>query len=211
MKAAWSRWTGWWQAQPRRQQLLVIGALFVLGAGSVDALVWSPAEKARRPLRQQIATLNEQASQQRVDLQARAAEQQRLRTVEAALRQRLAAAEATIEGARERISGPEALRRRIRDLSADGSVQLVSLSTLPAEPLDPAARGPAVDARLYRMPVSVTVEGPYAALRDHLAKLEAAEAGLVWHSLSLDNAAWPKVRMELKLMLPSDRAQWRGP
>jgi hypothetical protein len=74
-----------------------------------------------------------------------------------------------------------------------------------------AAKAPAGEALLYRMPVTATVEGSYAALRDHLAKLEAGEAGLAWQSLSLDNANWPKVRMELKLMLISDRPQWRGP
>lgn len=219
MKTLWTRWTTWWRSQPLRQQLLVLGAIVVLGFGAIDMLVVSPADKAQRPLRNQIATLTEQDHKRQQQIKEQAAEQQRLRAEETALRARLAAADNTLTQARAGLTGPEALRRRIRELSADGSVQLVSLSTLPAEPVSLAASatsaGPRVRAEgaglLYRMPVTATVEGPYAALREHLAKLEAADAGLTWQSLSLDNAAWPKVRMELKLMLISDRPQWRAP
>ena len=66
-------------------------------------------------------------------------------------------------------------------------------------------------ATLYRMPVSAVVEGSYDALRAHLAALEQAPQGLHWHSVALDNAGWPQLRMELKLVLLSDRAQWRAP
>lgn len=213
MKLAWTRWTTWFQGQPLRQQALVIGAAVVVGIGAIDALVWAPAEKAQRVLRTQIAALTEQGQQRRSQAQAQASEQQRMRAEEKALRERLTAADATIARARSGLTGAEALRQRIRDLSADGAMQLVSLTTLPAEPVSPGAKTPAFEGAtlLYRMPVTATVVGSYAALRDHLAKLEADEAGLAWQSLALDNAGWPQIRMELRLMLTSDRPQWRGP
>jgi hypothetical protein len=215
MKAQFARWTTWWAAQPRRQQWLVLGALAVVGAGAVDTLVLAPSEKTHKRLRAQTAELAGLSARRQAEAQLHDAEQMRLRTEEAALRKRMEAAQGAIDRARAGVSGPEALRQRIRDLSPQGELRVVALSTLPAEAVAaqaaagvaPAATGP---TGLWRFPVTATVEGPYASLRTHLEKLENSPQGLQWQALSLDNATWPNVRMELKLSVLSDRAQWRG-
>jgi hypothetical protein len=215
MKQRIARWNAWWAAQPRRQQWLVLGALAVVGVGAVDTLLLAPSEKTHKRLRGQIAELVSLNTQRRAEAQAQDAEQQRLRTEDTALRERLAAAQGAIDRARAGVSGPEALRQRIRDLSPQGELRVVSLSTLPAEAVvAQAAAGAAASATaptgLWRFPVTATVEGPYASLRTHLEGLENSPQGLQWQALSLDNANWPNVRLELKLSVLSDRAQWRG-
>lgn len=219
LSQVWERWSRWWGAQPRRQQVLVVAALGVLGLGAIDVGLLTPAQKQQQPMRQQIARLEAQRAQQQAQASARDAEQQALRAEEKALRDRLVEADRRIAKARAGIAGPEALRQRMRELSPQGEVQVLSLTTQPAEPLALASRNTSGDpapgasgqAAIYRMPVVAVVEGPYPALRRHLAALEDADGGLAWQSLALDNANWPRVKLELQLSLLSDRAQWKGP
>ena len=222
-RAAAQRLDAVWNALPRRQQLMVLAAIVVLGIGITDLAVLSPTDRQQSDLRQQLAGLQQQAAR----LQAAAAkvdqEQRALRDEEAELRGRLERADQAIAGAAAAIADPAAMRQRIRDLSQDASVRLLSLATLPAEPVQPGVAGGSADAArvppagaselpvLYRIPIQVTVEGPYAALREYLQRLETSEAGLRWQSVSLDNRDWPAVRLEIRLFVLGDRPVWKGP
>lgn len=207
------RTRAWWRALPRRQQWLVLGAAAVAGLGAVDTLIVAPAEQRHRELRQKI----EAAEQQRERVQQAAAqagaEQARLRDEDRALRERLVRADASIAQARAGLTSPEGLHERLRELTEDGRVRLVSLASASPEPVavDGTATGQPGASGLYRFPVSVTVEGPYGGLRDYLARLESTDQGLHWHSVSLDNRRWPDVRLELRLALLSERPYWKGP
>jgi type II secretory pathway component PulM len=208
-QVALERYRAWWAGLPPRQQWLVVGAVAVTGLGLVDAALIAPAEQRHKAQRQQIEAAEQQRTKAAHDAARVATEQARLHADEAALRARLTQADASIVQARAGLTSPEGLRQRVRDLTQDGSVRLVALTTLTPEPVnvDGAGSGPA----LYRFPLTVTVEGPYGALRDYLARLETSEQGLRWQSLSLDNRRWPDVRLEVRIALLSDRPDWRGP
>lgn len=227
--SAWlSRVRTWWQAQALRQQWLMLAALTVAGIGTTDALVLGPGDREQRALRAQLSTLQQQAARAQAEASRLADEQQVLRAQEAELRTRLAAADRAIASARTNIAGPAELRQRIRDLSQGGDVRLVALTTLPPEPVQvsPSAAGataaaaaavplgaeaPATKAALFRYPIQVSVDGPYAALRDYLVRLEESDAGLRWHSVALDNRDWPAVRLEVRLFVLGDQPVWKGP
>jgi MSHA biogenesis protein MshJ len=214
-RAALERFRQGWHALPRRQQWLVLGAVGMVGLGLVDALLVAPAEQRHRTQRQQIEAHEQQRTRAERDAARTAAEQERLRAEDAALRERLTRAEDAIAQARAGLTSPEGLRQRVRDLTQDGSVRLLALTTLTPEPvvLDGVgpAPGAAPGAALYRFPLTVTVEGSYEALRSYLARLEATDQGLRWQTLSLDNRHWPQVRLEVRVALLADRPYWRGP
>jgi TolA-binding protein len=220
-----ARAAGWWTSQPPRHQSMVLVALVALGVGAMDLGVLGKTDQQQAALKMQLQSLQQQAARAQAEAARVEQEQRGLRSEESALRSRLATAEAAIASAKSGLVDPAALRQRIRDLSQDSSVRLVALATLPSEPVQSAATSTAAPAAaasapgtagmpgavLYRMPIQVTVSGPYEALGDYLERLEASEAGLRWQSLSLDNRDWPSVKLELRLFVLGDRPVWKGP
>jgi hypothetical protein len=210
----------WWNRLPARQHKLMLLALLVLCVGLSDMLVISPASRAQRRLQGQIENINTRLADAEGEARTRAAQQQRLHDEELALRQRLADAESQISSASKSLVSAETLRLRLRELSAQGAgVRMLDLSTLPIEPVSLVSGTPTVrtdkqsldnGATLYRLSVVVVVEGSYDGLRAYLAALEQTQLGLRWSSVALDSKNWPQVRMELRLFLLSDQAQWRG-
>jgi type II secretory pathway component PulM len=207
------RYAVWWRALPRRQQWLVLGAAAIAGLGLVDTLLIAPAGQRHRAAQTQIDAQSQKQAKAATDAARIASEQERLRAQEQGLRQRLDAAEAAIVQARAGLTTPHGLRERVRDLTQDSAVRLVSLNTLNPEPVqfDNAAAPAGTPPSLYRFTLNVVVEGAYAALGDYLDRLEASEQGLEWHTAALDNRHWPDVRLELRLVLLSDRPYWKGP
>jgi hypothetical protein len=184
--------------------------MMVLGVGVIDALLLAPAQLAERRLR---ARLSEQtATRTRLQAEALAArtEQARLRSEESALQRRLRLAEERIAEAKANLSGPAVLRQRIRALSQDAALRLVSLVSQPVEAIEVGGAAAQGAAKLYRFPLTATLEGPYPALQEHLRQLETSQQGLAWQGIKLDNSNWPAVRMEIKLFMLSDQPQWRG-
>jgi hypothetical protein len=210
----------WWNRLPARQHKMILLAMLVLCIGMSDMLVISPAARSQRRLQGQIENINTRLADAEGEARTRATQQQRLHDEEAALRQRLADAESQIASASKSLVSAETLRLRIRELSAQGSgVRLLDLTTLAIEPVSLVSGTPTLrterqsldnGATLYRLSVVVVVEGSYDALRAYLSALEQTQLGLRWSSVTLENKNWPQVRMELRLFLLSDQAQWRG-
>ena len=210
----------WWNKLPTRQHKLLLVALLICCAGVGDLVLLTPQSRVQRRLQGQYNNLQTQLFDAQTAADARAAEDKRLHEEEANLRQRLTEAETQIAQASKALVNSESLRGRIRELTGRGEgVRLVELSTLPIEPVSLVAGGATTraernpadgSATLYRLNVSVTVEGNYPALRAYLSTLEQSQLGLRWSSVSLDNKHWPAVRMELNLFMLSDKPVWRG-
>ena len=107
-------------------------------------------------------------------------------------------------------------------LRANGRLQLVSLRTLPVEPVHGAAKPQAApasatdeaqsadkqDALLYRHGVEVTVRGNYLDMIATMAALEAMPTQLFWGSAQLEAETWPASRLTLTLHTLSLDAKW---
>jgi MSHA biogenesis protein MshJ len=115
-------------------------------------------------------------------------------------------------------------------LRANGRLQLVSLRTLPAEPVEgrakpqvaaataPAATTPASTADtpaaprpaalLYRHGVEVTVRGNYLDMIGTMAALESIPTQLFWGAARLEAETWPSSRLSLTLYTLSLDAKW---
>ena len=110
-------------------------------------------------------------------------------------------------------------------LRANGRLKLVSMRTLPAEPLaapgvaPAAAAAPAANAGaapaaasdvplLYRHGVEVTVRGNYLDMVDYMSALEALPTRMFWGRAQLDVETYPTARLTLTLHTLSLDRQW---
>ena len=107
-------------------------------------------------------------------------------------------------------------------LRANGRLQLVSLRTLPVEPVLGAAKPQAVpaaataeaqtvnkpDALLYRHGVEVTVRGNYLDMVEYMIALDAMPTRMFWGRAQLDVETYPTARLTLTLHTLSLDRQW---
>jgi MSHA biogenesis protein MshJ len=106
-------------------------------------------------------------------------------------------------------------------LRANGRLKLVSMRTLPAEPLaapgataaPAAAAGTAPVAGgdvplLYRHGVEVTVRGNYLDMVDYMSTLDAMPTRMFWGRAQLDVETYPTARLTLTLHTLSLDRQW---
>jgi MSHA biogenesis protein MshJ len=103
-------------------------------------------------------------------------------------------------------------------LRANGRLQLVSMRTLPVEPLlgaarpQPAAPSASEAARpaalLYRHGVDVTVRGNYLDMIGTMAALESMPTQVFWGAARLETETWPTSRLTLTLYTLSLDAKW---
>lgn len=109
-------------------------------------------------------------------------------------------------------------------LRANARLKLVSMRTLPVEPMSslggqgaaPAPPGAAADALgaapapvlLYRHGVEVTVRGNYLDMVDYMSALEAMPTRLFWGRAQLDVEAYPAARLTLTLYTLSLDRKW---
>jgi MSHA biogenesis protein MshJ len=107
-------------------------------------------------------------------------------------------------------------------LRANGRLKMVSLRTLPVEPLsglgarkDAAAEDPAASTKpmpkrelLFRHGVEVTVRGSYLDMVDYMTALEGLPTQLFWGKAQLEVEEYPSVRLTLTLYTLSLDEKW---
>jgi MSHA biogenesis protein MshJ len=104
-------------------------------------------------------------------------------------------------------------------LRANGRLRMVSVRTLPVEPLSgtgapaaaPAAPAGAKAAKhelLFRHGVELTVRGSYLDMIDYMAALESLPTQLFWGKAQLEVEEYPSVRLTLTLYTLSLDEKW---
>jgi MSHA biogenesis protein MshJ len=95
-------------------------------------------------------------------------------------------------------------------LRANGRLKMVSVRTLPVEPLSGAGarkEGPKHEL-LFRHGVELTVRGSYLDMVDHMTALESLPTQLFWGKAQLDVEEYPTVRLTLTLYTLSLDDKW---
>lgn len=204
-----------------RERGLVCLAACALLAFVGHALVLAPMEAAQEALRNQIA-------QQRTDMAAideaiagrvqafqldpDAASRTRLN----ALRQEMGQLGDQLLAIEHGLVPPERMGPLVDGiLRANGRLKLVSMRTLPVEPLAdkqapaPAnTSAPAVAPLLYRHGIEVTVRGNYLDMVDYMSALDAMPTRMFWGRAQLDVEEYPAARLTLTLHTLSLDRQW---
>lgn len=107
-------------------------------------------------------------------------------------------------------------------LQATQSVQLLSLRSLPIEPLDLTTlaqdKGSAVSGedseeappKVYRHPFEVRIQGSYNAVYDYLLQLESLSAAFFWDALEYKVNEYPNAEVILRVHTLSAEEGWLG-
>ncbi|MGF6274479.1 MSHA biogenesis protein MshJ [Massilia sp. UYP11] len=206
-----------------RERALVCLAACALLAILGHALVLSPMDAAREALRSQIA-------QQRADMAAiddaitgrvqafQLDPDAPARTRLNALRQEVGQLGDQLLAIEHGLVPPERMGPLVDGiLRANGRLKLVSMRTLPVEPLAGPARSsptsaptsaPAPAPLLYRHGIEVTVRGNYLDMVDYMSALDAMPTRMFWGRAQLDVEAYPAARLTLTLHTLSLDRQW---
>jgi MSHA biogenesis protein MshJ len=216
-------------ALSQRERVMVFAALLAVLVFAAQFIVLGPLQRKQDVLRSQIA-------QQRAGIDAINGEivqklEQAAADPDAGVRTRLDG----VRGESERLGSelramqrglvpPERIAPLLESIMrANGRLKLVSVRTLPVDPLSsfdkegaqdasaPPPASPAAGKRpelLFRHGVELTARGSYLDMVDYMGALEALPTQLFWGRAQLDVEEYPTVRMTLTLYTLSLDEKW---
>jgi MSHA biogenesis protein MshJ len=227
MKQQWLTFAARVDAMSQRERIMSFAASAALLVFAVHMLVIGPLLRKQELLRSQviqqqnnIAGINEQITQK---LQEAAADP------DAPARARLAAVRdesgrlgESLRTMQKGLVAPERVAPLLESiLRANGRLKMVSVRTLPVEPLSSIgakknadAAAPAAPEKttkrdlLFRHGVEVTVRGSYLDMVDYMTTLESLPTQLFWGKAQLDVEDYPSVRLTLTLYTLSLDEKW---
>jgi MSHA biogenesis protein MshJ len=230
MKQQWLKLAARIDALSQRERILTFAAAAAALVFMAQMSVIGPLLRKQELLRSQIvqqqnsiAGVNEQITRKLEEAQA---------DPDAAVRARLQAAReesgrltGSLRAMQQGLVAPERMAPLLEAiLRADGRLKMVSVRTLPVEPLsaigakkgaDGEAAAPAAGAKaaakrelLFRHGVELTVRGSYLDMVDYMAALEALPTQLFWGKAQLEVEDYPSVRLTLTLITLSLDEKW---
>jgi MSHA biogenesis protein MshJ len=213
-----------------RERGMVFGATIAVLAFAGHTVVLTPQDAKQAALRTQIE--QQQAASAAIDAEITArVEGSRIdpdaqsRTRLSTMQQEMGQLGSELLALEHGLVPPERMGPLIEGiLRANGRLKLVSMRTLPAEPLaapgaTAATAAPAAPATpapvaggdvplLYRHGVEVTVRGNYLDMVDYMSTLDAMPTRLFWGRAQLDVETYPTARLTLTLHTLSLDRQW---
>jgi MSHA biogenesis protein MshJ len=213
-----------------RERGMVFGATIAVLAFAGHTVVLTPQDAKQAALRTQIE--QQQAASAAIDAEITArVEGSRIdpdaqsRTRLSTMQQEMGQLGSELLALEHGLVPPERMGPLVEGiLRANGRLKLVSMRTLPAEPLaapgaTAATAAPAAPATpapvaggdvplLYRHGVEVTVRGNYLDMVDYMSTLDAMPTRMFWGRAQLDVETYPTARLTLTLHTLSLDRQW---
>lgn len=229
MQQRWQRLAARVDALNQRERVLVFAAVLAVVFCIAQFAVLGPLQRKQDALRSRIAQQQEAIAATNAEI-VQKLEQAQI-DPDGPLRARLQA----VRGETERMTSdlramqhglvaPERIAPLLESiLRANGRLKLVSVRTLPVDPLSalvdkgkgsaagaaaaapPAAKSPEL---LFRHGVELTARGSYLDMVDYMAALEALPTQLFWGRAQLDVEEYPTVRLTLTLYTLSLDEKW---
>jgi MSHA biogenesis protein MshJ len=232
MKRQWLKLAARVDALSQRERIMSFIASAAALAFIAHFIAIGPLLRKQELLRSQvvqqqnnIAGINEQITQKLQEAEADPDAPVRARL--AAVREESGRLTETLRAMQQGLVAPERMAPLVETiLRANGRLKMVSLRTLPVEPLsgigakqgaaaaDPAAAAatPAKTAGkrelLFRHGVELTVRGSYLDMVDYMTVLEGLPTQLFWGKAQLDVEEYPSVRLTLTLYTLSLDEKW---
>jgi MSHA biogenesis protein MshJ len=213
-----------------RERGMVFGATIAVLAFAGHTVVLTPQDAKQAALRTQIE--QQQAASAAIDAEITArVEGSRIdpdaqsRTRLSTMQQEMGQLGSELLALEHGLVPPERMGPLVEGiLRANGRLKLVSMRTLPAEPLAapgataataapaaPAAPAPVAGGDvplLYQHGVEVTVRGNYLDMVDYMSTLDAMPTRMFWGRAQLDVETYPTARLTLTLHTLSLDRQW---
>jgi MSHA biogenesis protein MshJ len=233
MKQQWLTFAARVDALSQRERILSFATAAALLVFIVHMGVIGPLLRKQELLRSQvvqqqnnIAGINEQIAQKLKEAEADPDAPARARL--AAVREESGRLGESLRAMQKGLVAPEQVAPLLESiLRANGRLKMVSVRTLPVEPLSgiaanknaaavaaPAAASAADSAKtakrdlLFRHGVELTVRGSYLDMVDYMTALEALPTQLFWGKAQLEVEEYPSVRLTLTLYTLSLDEKW---
>lgn len=197
----------WWQQRPLREKLMLAGGACAALLALADTLITAPLEKKLKRTLGDVAAIQAKISSQRPDT-GQVAEATMLRTQEALWRDRLQLAQAGGEQLDRRIADTTRLPETLRAIVGTvGSARVLELD-LGGDVETPGGPATGGTKKLYRLPITLKVNGNWSELQQLLQQIERHADTLQWSTLALDNSEWPAIQLTLKAHVWSHAPRW---
>ena len=228
MKQQWQAFAARIDALSQRERIMsfvaTAAALAFVGHVGLIAPLLKKQEMLRNQVLQQqnnIAGINEQIAEKLREAAADPDAPVRARL--AAVRDESGRLTESLRAMQQGLVAPERMAPLLESiLRADGRLKMVSVRTLPVEPLsgigarkDAPDAAPAIDVRtkarrelLFRHGVELTVRGSYLDMVDYMTALEKMPTQLFWGKAQLEVEEYPSVRLTLTLYTLSLDDKW---
>jgi len=228
MKQQWQAFAARIDALSQRERIMsfvaTAAALAFVGHVGLIAPLLKKQEMLRNQVLQQqnnIAGINEQIAEKLREAAADPDAPVRARL--AAVRDESGRLTESLRAMQQGLVAPERMAPLLESiLRADGRLKMVSVRTLPVEPLsgigagkDAPGAAPAVEAKtrakrelLFRHGVELTVRGSYLDMVDYMTALEKMPTQLFWGKAQLEVEEYPSVRLTLTLYTLSLDDKW---
>jgi MSHA biogenesis protein MshJ len=212
MKQQWQTFAARIDALSQRERIMTFAASAAALVFIVHMLAIGPLQRKQELLRSQvvqqqntIAGINEQIAQKLKEAEADPDAPVRARLQ--AVREESARLTGSLRAMQQGLVAPERMAPLLESiLRADGRLKMVSVRTLPVEPL--SAKPPAKRELLFRHGVELTVRGSYLDMVDYMSALEAMPTRLFWGKAQLEAEEYPSVRLTLTLYTLSLDDKW---
>lgn len=225
MRRHWESARGKIDAMSLRERALIFAAVAFILVSLIDTFLLQPLSSRQKAMSaelvQQQEKMREMQAQMQGLLQARSdAEHSPLRKRLDELRQRSQDQEGFLQSRRERMVEPAKMAGMLEQvLNRNGNLELVSLNTMPVEPLieKPSQVGEAkpsavadqtAEKQVFKHGVKITVRGSYADLMQYLSALERLPAQMFWGEASLSVEQYPAAALTLTLYTLSLDKTW---
>ena len=200
MKKLWLQYVAKIDALSLRERWLVGAALVLATIAVVYVATVDPAQRRSRTLTAQMESQKEElATMQKVGTAQASDPDSANRTRAEALQAQIRSLDGELTAMQKELVPADQMTTLLQEMLArDAKLTLVSLKTLPAEPLVPAAeksprdkvteavKPEAANAPVYKHGVEITVQGTYSSLYDYLARLERTAWRMYWWRARLE-------------------------
>ena len=221
MKQHWLKLAARIDALSQRERIMSFAAAAALMVFAVHMGVIGPLLRKQELLRSQviqqqnnIAGINEQIAQKLKEAEADPDAPARARL--AAVREESGRLGESLRAMQKGLVAPEQVAPLLESiLRANGRLRMVSVRTLPVEPLGAIGAREAAGAKaaakhelLFRHGVELAVRGSYLDMVDYMTALESLPTQLFWGKAQLEVEEYPSVRLTLTLYTLSLDEKW---
>lgn len=216
MRLWWSNLLDRVDALSLRERLLVLGAVLTLVAVAWDGLLMRPLERSRTQLKTEVSSLRKEVD--RLDRTIAELGSEDPVDPDGGLHEQLLSTRGAVRELDQQLGGltrgliaPEDMVQVLRDvLDKTPPLRLISLRSLPAEPLASLVPGQMLPGRIFRHGVELELAGGYLDVLAFLRAMEQLPWRFYWQSLDLQVEQHPRLRVKLTAYTLSEEEAWIG-
>jgi MSHA biogenesis protein MshJ len=220
-KQLWEKWIAKYDSISLRERGMIFVAVAFLTISLINKLFLDPLLAKQKSLSEQMVQQQEKIKEVRAVMEAllqakRNDADSPLRKQLSSAKQRIAESDAYMQNLRGRLVAPEQMANLLQQvLKKNGQLELVSLQSLPVEPLiaektEGTKTAPVADTsnQVYTHRMKISVRGTYPDLLQYLTMLEHLPTQMFWGTAKMEADHPPTAELTLTLYTLSLDKTW---